>query len=139
MLASSLPSWVLRDIRENRWKGFGWQWLKRRIAEAIAECLVESIGAKAVFLTELHGGEQVIETVGDKDIDLIVEVASTAPSQDLVEAVSERKVKALLYRVLGDDPYNVLAVPNIVEIHYTSGSSMARHLKSMYARPIRLV
>ena len=113
--------------------------MKRRIAEAIAECLVKSVGAKSVFLTELHGGEQVVETVGDKDIDLIVEVASSAPSQDLVEAISERKVKAFLHRVLGDDPYAVLAVPNIVEIHYASESSMAGHLRSTYVRPIRLV
>ena len=137
-LIGNVPGWVLDDITERGWRGFGWQWLKRRIAEYIAECLGK-IGAKSVYLVELHGGEHIVEDFGDKDIDLLVECGADCGWSDDLDSVTENTVAEILGEMLGANPYRVLGVPNIVEIHVIGRSYVARHVGDSYARPIKLL
>ncbi len=111
--------------------------MKRKIAETVAQCL-RRLGASEVYMVELHGGEHIVGEIGDKDIDLVVKCTQDLDLND-IERVSERTIAEVLAVLLNGDPYKLLGVPNIIEIHPIDKGFMGRHVFSTYARPLRLL
>jgi len=118
---------VAEALRREGWRSLEWQRVKRRIAEAIAGCICSLLG-RSVYLTDLHGGEPS-EGLGDKDIDLVIECLGPGEAARL-EQVAEERVAEALARLLGGDPYSVLGVPNIVELHSSHEFLAARLLRA---------
>ncbi len=135
-LLGDLPSWVVRGLREQGWRGFAWQWLKRRLAEAFAACAHELCSLRAVYVADLHGAEHVVGEMGGKDIDIILDCDDELDVEG-AERAAEKLVAGALSRLLGD-PYEVLGVPNMIELHPASGYLGRRLLSAGYARPLRL-
>ena len=65
-LGGRVPRWVLDEVRERGWRSLAWYWLKRRLAEAIVDCLNGVCGVRAAYLVEMHGGEHVLEEMGTR-------------------------------------------------------------------------
>jgi len=82
----------------------------------------------SVYIVDVHGGEPS-SGLGGKDIDLIVNCCSGADLERL-ERIAEKLVADILESVLGRDPYQVLGVPNIVELHSSSEYLFEKYLES---------
>ncbi|KSW11804.1 hypothetical protein CF15_03095 [Pyrodictium occultum] len=108
------------------WETFEWQRAKRIIAQSIASCLCRILGCR-VYMTDLHGGEPSTG-LGDKDIDLIIDCPQ-GPNPSSLEGVAERLAAGMLRSLLGDSPYRVLGVPNIVEVHEASEFLFKKYLE----------
>jgi hypothetical protein len=132
-----LPRWVVIEVEERGWKSFGWQWLKRRLAEALAECFSAVCGSSSkIYLVDLHGGEHVVEEMGNKDIDIVLDCKGVEPKR--LEQVAEEVIASKLRKLFGRDPYKLLGVPNIVEVHGASSFLGGRVLSSIYVKPLKL-
>ncbi len=136
-LNKNLNPFILEKLRvAGSWDTLEWQVLKRRLAEAVAKCIADVCGAR-VYLSDLHGGEFVYGELGDKDIDLIV-VGCDKLDLPLIEKRVERIVYSFLHRLLNADPYVLLNVPNIVELHSDKELLGKKLLESRYSPLIRL-
>jgi len=131
------------ELKEKGFCSYTWQRFKRELAEVLAQCLArycESI-IKEVYIVELHGGVQAsLESLGDKDLDLII-VTNGKFEYKVLEIELERIISDMLEKELGLDPYMLLRVPNIVEIHVISEGDHNYYtaiLKSKYAPPVLL-
>jgi len=109
------------------WDTVEWQRSKRLIARAIAFCLCRAAGCK-VYIADVHGGEPSAG-LGGKDIDLIADCPSTI-DLTAVERMAEELVATMLENVLASDPYRVLAVPNLVELHTSREYLFEKYLES---------
>ncbi len=131
------PAWLINDIRSLGWRSHSWQWLKKRIVESLVKCFRGLCGLRRAYIVEMHGGEHILEEVGDKDIDLIVECSSDIDVGSL-EKAAEKAVASILSSMLGGDPYQLLRVPNIVELRGVNDYIASRMLSSRYVRPIEV-
>ncbi len=69
-----------------------------------------------VYVLDMHGGEPS-EGLGGKDVDLAVEGCRLDPAA--LEELLERLARDMLRRATGRDPYRLLGIPNIIEVHST--------------------
>lgn len=109
------------------WDTMEWQKSKRLIARAIASCLCRTIGCE-VYIIDVHGGEPS-SGLGGKDIDLVIDCPPHF-NTDSVEETVESLVAAMLEDILADNPYRVLGVPNLVELHTSKEYLFEKYLRS---------
>ncbi len=109
------------------WETLEWQRVKGIIASAVAECICSILGC-SVYRLEMHGGEPSLG-LGDKDVDLAVDCRQDINIEDF-EADIESLVGEFLGRVIGEDIYKAIRLPNIVELHTTREFLIKRYVEA---------
>jgi len=109
------------------WRTMEWQRSKRLIARVLSDCICKYTSCHVYFL-DIHGGEPSTG-LGDKDIDLVLE-CPTEINIERIETIAETLVLNILKTILGDNPYRILGVPNIVELHLSNEYLFKKYLKA---------
>ncbi len=141
---------LVRDMRERGYRSHSWQYVKRILADAVVECLVEAGGVcldgclREIYLADMTGGEHsYIQGHGGKDQDIVI----YAPCRHLdrerleneIEGSIEPVARIIIEEVLGINPIEVLGIPNVIEIHIVRDERDTPYWNMINSKLARLV
>ncbi|MCE4600195.1 MAG: hypothetical protein F7C38_01330 [Desulfurococcales archaeon] len=126
-------------------KSFNDRWiprLKSKIAEAIAECIVELLGediVEEIYYVDLAGGE-VVYTYEGRDVDLIVKVADKVSGlENDIKMALERSLNPILKEAVAWY-VSMSGKTELLEVHVITDYSLGYGvlIRSKYSPAIRL-
>ncbi|MCE4618738.1 MAG: hypothetical protein F7C37_04770 [Desulfurococcales archaeon] len=146
----SLRRRLIRDINDLGYKSHSWQFIKRKIADPVIECLTSILRecgvncVKSIYLADLTGAEHsYIQGHGGKDLDIIVFApgceALNKDVERLIESSLDEAARIVINEVLGFDPVEKLGIPNVIEIHIVRSEEDTPYWNLIFSRFSRLI